>query len=156
MLQDGARAHPQTNQPIRFYAANLYREDGVAMKHEIGELVLAAHVRPRPPGEDCCRFDGVKTNNVVTNSTGTDRITDAGSISDRSRRHDARAQKTGRNTLDDYGELDEEDEGVALVRCLGCSRSGLFYIADILLGAVSSYCPSCQEEAEHVKAPRLR
>lgn len=36
------------------------------------------------------------------------------------------------------------------------SRSGLFYIADILLGAVSSYCPSCQEEAEHVKAPRLR
>ena len=139
-----------------FHAANLYGEDGVAMKHEIGELVLAAHVRPRPPGEDCCRFDGVKTNNVVTNSTGTtDRITDAGSISDRSRRHDARAQKTGRNTLDDYGELDEEDEGVALVRCLGCSRSGLFYIADILLGAVSSYCPSCQEEAEHVKAPRL-
>ena len=128
-----------------FHAANLYGEDGVAMKHEIGELVLAAHVRPRPPGKDCCRFDGVQTNNVVTNSTGTtDRITDAGGISDRSRRHDARAQKLEGTRSMIYGELDEEDEGVALVCCLGCSRSGSFYIADILLGAVSSYCPSCQ------------
>jgi NUMOD4 motif len=50
-----------------FHAVNLYDEEGAAMKYEIGELVLAAHVRPRPPGKDCCRFDGVKTNNVVTN-----------------------------------------------------------------------------------------
>ena len=51
-------------------------------------------------------------------------------------------------------ELDDDDDDVVMYKCPGCSRCGLFDIADILSGEIN-YCPDCQETQEPAAAPRL-
>jgi hypothetical protein len=66
MVRGMLRKTPIDHTSTGYRYVGLYK-DGVARKHDVHVLVLAAFVGPRPDGMDACHNDGDRTNPALSN-----------------------------------------------------------------------------------------